>query len=235
MTSASTTREAHSTLALLLDELSGHPQHDVGTPIWRDAPNGNRRLQRVELSDRSFNILHELAGTWPTAKPYRYPAYGTLWVRARLWILRRDGHRCRLCGDLAEHVDHIWPQARGGSDAPENLQAACVPCNSHKSADLPSGMLPLFRCRSRDEEALAQAEKAELRGHTWAAFADRMIYEPHEPEKCTAEHTKRFLGALEWCGYWLTSATSISNRVAAQARCLDWALALPPPSRKDLQ
>lgn len=46
--------------------------------------------------------------------------------------------RCRLCGRSAEGdgvslvVDHILPQAWGGSDLEENLQALCEECNAGK-------------------------------------------------------------------------------------------------------
>lgn len=54
-------------------------------------------------------------------------------VRAAVYA--RDGHRCVLCGtgdDLS--LDHLVPWARGGSDAPANLQTMCRPCNSRKGA-----------------------------------------------------------------------------------------------------
>lgn len=58
--------------------------------------------------------------------------------RLRFEILRRDNHTCRYCGgtapDVALTVDHVVPTALGGTDAPENLVAACRDCNSGKSA-----------------------------------------------------------------------------------------------------
>lgn len=43
--------------------------------------------------------------------------------RTRFEVLRRDGHRCRYCGDTAEAgatltVDHVVPVALGGTDEP---------------------------------------------------------------------------------------------------------------------
>lgn len=64
--------------------------------------------------------------------------------RQRYEILRRDGFRCRYCGacapDVRLHVDHITPLARGGSDDPSNLCAACVACNLGKSTQGTSTM-----------------------------------------------------------------------------------------------
>lgn len=63
------------------------------------------------------------------------------WRRLRALILERDGYRCRMptvdgtpCNRPADTVDHIVPRARGGTDAPENLRAACKACNSSAGA-----------------------------------------------------------------------------------------------------
>lgn len=53
-------------------------------------------------------------------------------------ILEAQGHRCTYCcADLrkvTKHLDHIVPLALGGSNAPENLQWLCAPCNLSKGA-----------------------------------------------------------------------------------------------------
>ncbi|MER6092418.1 HNH endonuclease [Streptomyces bluensis] len=58
--------------------------------------------------------------------------------RLRYEVLRRDGHACRYCGATAPDakltVDHVIPQALGGSDDPTNLVTACEPCNSGKTS-----------------------------------------------------------------------------------------------------
>lgn len=67
------------------------------------------------------------------------------WRRTRRHILDRDGWRCLVpdengvpCGrrlrgplgpGLPAHVDHVVRRRHGGSDAPDNLRAACEPCN----------------------------------------------------------------------------------------------------------
>lgn len=55
----------------------------------------------------------------------------------RFEVLARDGFRCRYCGaqptTVELHVDHVVPRSRGGSDAMDNLVAACLPCNFGKS------------------------------------------------------------------------------------------------------
>lgn len=58
------------------------------------------------------------------------------WVRFRAEVLARDGHRCVYCGtaDVPLQLDHIFPRSRGGVDHPDNLNAACKPCNTSKGA-----------------------------------------------------------------------------------------------------
>jgi len=65
------------------------------------------------------------------------------WRETRSAVLRRDGWVCQVpgCGvrlhprcsasgcDRCAHVDHRVPVARGGSDHPSNLRAACQRCN----------------------------------------------------------------------------------------------------------
>lgn len=82
--------------------------------------------------------------------------------RLRYEVLRRDNHTCRYCGAEAPGVkmtvDHVVPQALGGSDDPTNLVAACEPCNSGKTS-IPA-----------DAPIVADVEKDALR---WAAAMDK--------------------------------------------------------------
>jgi 5-methylcytosine-specific restriction enzyme A len=55
------------------------------------------------------------------------------WRRLRAEVLERDAYTCP-CGAPATTVDHILPRARGGTDALDNLQAMCGPCNYAKGA-----------------------------------------------------------------------------------------------------
>lgn len=52
-------------------------------------------------------------------------------VRAR--VFERDGFVCCMCGSTnALSIDHILPWVLGGTNALENLQTLCIPCNSKK-------------------------------------------------------------------------------------------------------
>lgn len=58
-------------------------------------------------------------------------------TQMRVDVLRRDGHRCRMCGrgasDTELHVDHITPVSHGGRTTMDNLQTLCRDCNLGKS------------------------------------------------------------------------------------------------------
>jgi 5-methylcytosine-specific restriction endonuclease McrA len=62
--------------------------------------------------------------------------------KLRLHIFIRDGLHCLYCGlklspsELT--LDHIQPQSRGGTDAPENLATSCYPCNQQKGNRTPA-------------------------------------------------------------------------------------------------
>lgn len=58
-----------------------------------------------------------------------------LWRNTRPAVLERDGYRCHWCGQAANTVDHLIPRARGGTDDPANLVAACGTCNSRRGAE----------------------------------------------------------------------------------------------------
>ena len=59
------------------------------------------------------------------------------WKGLRCKILGRDKWTCQYCGAPAEHVDHIIPRSKGGSDDASNLVAACARCNLSKGARTP--------------------------------------------------------------------------------------------------
>jgi 5-methylcytosine-specific restriction endonuclease McrA len=59
----------------------------------------------------------------------------------RLKVLTRDSYTCMYCGvkpGISKlTLDHVMPKSRGGLDAPENLVAACKPCNNKKDNRTP--------------------------------------------------------------------------------------------------
>jgi len=61
-------------------------------------------------------------------------------LKLRFKILERDGFKCKYCGKnprddktVILHVDHIFPESRGGSWEEDNLVTSCRDCNLGKS------------------------------------------------------------------------------------------------------
>lgn len=53
-------------------------------------------------------------------------------------VLERDAYRCQICGDYHElHIDHVYPESKGGATSIENLQVLCGPCNIKKGSTVP--------------------------------------------------------------------------------------------------
>lgn len=46
------------------------------------------------------------------------------------------GHRCAYCGGPYDHLDHVIPLSRGGSNWPANIRPSCEHCNLSKGAKL---------------------------------------------------------------------------------------------------
>jgi len=90
-------------------------------------------------------------------------------VRTRFEIFKRDRFTCQYCGktppNVLLEVDHIIPQAAGGSDEETNLTTSCWECN-HGKADrlLEEGTAPTVsaeitqRMAERIEQATAYTE-----------------------------------------------------------------------------
>lgn len=101
--------------------------------------------------------------------------------RTRFEVLRRDNYTCRYCRseENALTVDHVTPVALGGTDAPDNLVAACRDCNAGKASGTPDeGTVAQVKDdAARWSAAMTQAaelleQKADERSDYVAAFMD---------------------------------------------------------------
>lgn len=74
----------------------------------------------------------------PVAQEPVRPQRTAISIRQRFFIFRGDRFRCRICGasGVPLEVDHIVPVSRGGSNARDNLQTLCSPCNRGKGDSL---------------------------------------------------------------------------------------------------
>lgn len=77
------------------------------------------------------------------------------WPSRRAAVLARDGHRCVICGALANQVDHLVP---GDDHSMHNLRSLCPEHHAAKSA--------------REGSAAANARR-------WARDSTRRPPEPH--------------------------------------------------------
>lgn len=57
----------------------------------------------------------------------------------KLRVLQRTAGRCWYCGRVlnvtgqqSNHIDHVLPVSKGGSNDPDNLVASCASCNTMK-------------------------------------------------------------------------------------------------------
>jgi hypothetical protein len=65
----------------------------------------------------------------------RAAAYGVAHVAySRTAIFARYGGACAYCDSPAEHLDHVVPLSKGGTDTEDNVLPACAPCNLSKGA-----------------------------------------------------------------------------------------------------
>lgn len=84
------------------------------------------------------------------------------WDKTRARIALRDGYTCQTCGVLTDrgHCSHIVPQAKGGSDADDNLRWLCEGCNMREAKH--------ESMRSRGvEPRLSRVERRQRQGDHW--------------------------------------------------------------------
>ena len=132
----------------------------------------------------------------------------------RFEILTRDKFTCRYCGrkspNVELHVDHIHPVAKGGTNSPDNLCAACVECNLSKKDKLIGQHLPM----PADDAPLAE-RVAHLKLEMKRRFAD---YDEKVPAKA-------FSLALE-ADYSLSSIVKWFDDNTGRLRFVDAAIQL---------
>ena len=135
-------------LGMSHDELDVAVQklHDMGyvNIVGKDeTPHFNRRnVNEYLLEEVGYKYNHEQylkeRAKWDKSaeeKAEQSPKRASRSISSsmRLRVYKHDGYQCVVCKsneDLA--IDHIIPIAHGGTNARENLQTLCQPCNSSK-------------------------------------------------------------------------------------------------------
>jgi 5-methylcytosine-specific restriction endonuclease McrA len=106
--------------------------------IYAQAVNReNDREKRLRFQPANGNRPESVYGPrarWGYEGPITPRLPDREWWPLRNYILDRDNHTCRYCGDRPERMcaDHVVPLSRGGSNDEDNLVACCLPCNSSK-------------------------------------------------------------------------------------------------------
>ena len=101
------------------------------TPEYRERERERQREFRRTPEYREYNRERQRE---------RYAKVGRHNRNELVRLIVRQRALCALCGNLLPedpadiHVDHVVPVARGGTNEPENLQAACAACNRRKGA-----------------------------------------------------------------------------------------------------
>lgn len=110
--------------------------------------------------------------------------------RLRYEVLRRDNFACKYCGatapDVKLTVDHVTPEALGGSDDPSNLVAACGACNGGKTSTTPNAA------------TVADVSTDALR---WSAALAQAAENLREQEKPKVAYREAFLAEWNRRGY----------------------------------
>ncbi len=112
---------------------------------WR--ATASKRIRRVFVCTLCARVYAAAEQAAVVSGLLREPG-GAIGYRNRVWL--RDRSRCRYCGDVADHLDHVTPASRKGPSTPENLVCACEPCGQKKGARTPeeAGMVLLKVCDS---------------------------------------------------------------------------------------
>lgn len=68
----------------------------------------------------------------------------TLWRPLRQYVYQRDNGKCRYCDTSIElyacHCHHVLELNQGGTNHPDNLKTACIPCHEKKHPFMKAGL-----------------------------------------------------------------------------------------------
>lgn len=115
------------------DQRAWYASHKDQVRIYDATPSrreGRRRATRVwKMRNPDKVRLSNFLREWRAQR-----APGTCSVAAMAARIAFYGNVCAYCGGPYEHIDHVIPLARGGTNWPANLRPACGPCNLSKGS-----------------------------------------------------------------------------------------------------
>lgn len=99
----------------------GLDAEEVALLVWDRRRRQDARLERLRKVRAAEEVVEY-------ARRERIPE------DVRVFVWERDDGRCVRCGSEDDlQFDHVIPVAKGGGNAPENIQVLCGPCNRAKS------------------------------------------------------------------------------------------------------
>lgn len=102
-------------------------------------PKSSRLLLSLDQAAQIFRTDYGMTEEWIEAWRDQYskpeqpaaPAPNLL-AQNRPLALAKNGGLCVYCSAVADSVDHVIPQSKGGSHDLDNLVPACMTCNRSK-------------------------------------------------------------------------------------------------------
>lgn len=93
--------------------------------------SSNNGAEQNSMGFSSAMVGAKEAGTYKRPSAYRR-GYDAKWQKLSKWFLQQNPW-CVLCGNPADHTDHIIPLSKGGGNELTNLQSLCHSCHSKKT------------------------------------------------------------------------------------------------------
>ena len=103
-----------------------------GMMLWSDFPY-RKDAAGTPLCRKCGKALGGRKTAWCGKECLRETILLCHWPAIRRLVLRRDKHKCQICGGYGNEVDHIVEVMDGGKSVPGNLRTLCHSCHKKKT------------------------------------------------------------------------------------------------------